>query len=79
MWQSILNEVSQRDEVGESHLVVLGDKGAGKRSLLKALNRHCVHAKNNLIEVDKMMSHYAGIDFGFLYAKDLSEADALSA
>jgi len=62
----------------ESHLIVLGDKGSGKRTLLQALNKHCIKSKNNLIEVDKMMSHYAGLDFAFLYAKDLNEKDAIN-
>ncbi len=34
LWKSILNDVAQRDDVKESHLLVLGDKGAGKRSLI---------------------------------------------
>ena len=34
LWQSILNDVVQRDDMRESHLLVLGDRGAGKRSLL---------------------------------------------
>ena len=62
----------------ESHLLVLGDKGSGKRSIIQNINKHCVKSKNKLLEVDKMFSHYAGIDFAFLYAKDLSEKDAIN-
>jgi ATP-dependent protease Clp ATPase subunit len=29
-----LNEVAQRDELKESNLLILGDKGSGKRSLV---------------------------------------------
>lgn len=78
LWKSILNDVAQRDDVRESHLLVLGDRGAGKHSLIQALNKHLVRATNKVIEVDKMGSAYAALDSAFLYVKDLSEKDALS-
>ena len=34
LWQSILNDVALRDDIKESHLIVLGDRSAGKRSLI---------------------------------------------
>ena len=78
LWQSILNEVAQRDDVKESHLLILGDKGSGKRSLIQAINKHLVRSTNKLIDVDKMFSNYAGLDFAFLYVKDLSDKDAIT-
>lgn len=57
---------------------MLGDRGAGKRSLLQAINKHCVRAKNKFIDVEKMGSQYSGIDFGFLYVKDLSDKDSVA-
>ena len=57
---------------------MLGDRGAGKRSLIQSLNKHCVKAKNKFIEVDKMGSQFSAIDFEFLYVKDMTEKDALS-
>ena len=77
LWQSILNDVAHRDELNDSHLIVLGDRGAGKRSLINALNKNCVKSKNKFIEVEKMGSQYSGIDFEFLYVKDMNERDAL--
>ncbi len=56
IWQSILNNVAQRDDMRESNLIVLGDKGAGKRSLIQSINMHCVKANNKFIEVEKMGS-----------------------
>jgi hypothetical protein len=56
----------------------MGDKGCGKKSLIQTFNKHCVKSKNKCIEVDKMCSNYAGLDFAFLYAKDLSEKDAIN-
>lgn len=78
LWQSILNEVAQRDDVKESHLLILGDKGSGKRSLVQSINKQFIKSSNKCIEVDKMFSNYAGLDYGFLYVKDLSEKDALN-
>jgi predicted AAA+ superfamily ATPase len=40
----------------ESNLLVLGDRGAGKRSLIQGINKHVVKATNKFIEVDKMGS-----------------------
>ena len=34
LWQSILNDVALRDDVKEAHMIVLGDRLAGKRSLI---------------------------------------------
>ena len=34
LWQGILNNVAQRDDLRESNLFVLGDRGVGKRSLI---------------------------------------------
>jgi predicted AAA+ superfamily ATPase len=57
---------------------VLGDRGAGKRSLISSVNKHFVRASNMLIDVEKMGSQYSGLDSSFLYVKDLSEKDALN-
>lgn len=78
LWQSILNDVAQRDDVRESHLLVLGDKGAGKRSLIQSLNKNLIRASNRFIDVEKMSSQFSGLDSMFLYVKDLSEKDALN-
>jgi predicted AAA+ superfamily ATPase len=56
LWQSILNDVAHRDDLTDSHLLVLGDRGAGKRSLINSINKQCVKAKNKFIEVEKMGS-----------------------
>ena len=77
IWQGILNNVTQRDDMRESNLIVLGERGAGKRSLIQSINKHCVRATNKLIEVDKMASQYSALDFEFLYVKDMSEKDAI--
>lgn len=82
LWQAILNDVAQRDDFKESHLLVLGDKGAGKRSLISAVNKHIIRtislqrANNRFIDIEKMGSQIAGLDSSFLYVKDLNDKDA---
>lgn len=82
LWESILNDLTLRlkdlDSKDESHLIVLGDRGAGKRSLIQALNKNFVRASYKWMEVEKMGSNYAALDFEFLYVKDLNEKDALN-
>ena len=34
LWESILTKVAQRDETSDSTLLILGDKGVGKKSLI---------------------------------------------
>lgn len=81
LWESILTDLTLRlkdlDTKEESHLLLLGDRGAGKHSVTQALNKHFIKATNKFIEVDKMGSTYAAVDFQFLYVKDLGEREAL--
>jgi len=61
----------------DSHLIVLGEKGAGKRSLVKALNKNFIKATNKLKSVDDMGSPYSALDSFFLYIKDLGDKDSI--
>jgi predicted AAA+ superfamily ATPase len=78
LWDSILKEVAQRDDVKESHLIILGDKGVGKKTLIHTLNKQFIKSTNKCIKVEDMCSNNAGLDYAFLYVKDLSEKDALT-
>lgn len=55
--------------------MLLGDKGAGKRSLINAINQKHVLGRNKTMPVEQMGSDYAALDFSFLYVKDLSDRD----
>lgn len=55
--------------------MLLGDKGAGKRSLINAINQKHVLGRNRTMKVEDMGSDYAALDFSFLYVKDLSDKD----
>ena len=39
LWQSILSEVVKRDDLEDSHLLLLGDSGVGKRSIVREINK----------------------------------------
>ena len=56
----------------------MGNKGTGKRSLVQAFNQNLIKSKNKCIEVEKMFSKFAGLDYAFLYAKDLNEKDSIT-
>lgn len=55
--------------------MILGDKGAGKRTLVNEVNKKYVLGKNKVIPLDKMSSDFAVLDFSFLYVKDLSDRE----
>jgi len=39
LWYHLLNSVGLRKDLQQAHLLVLGDRGAGKRSLVKQMNK----------------------------------------
>jgi len=51
----------------------LGDKGAGKRTILKEINKKYIKSKNKAVTFDNMGSEFAALDNCFIYVKDLSE------
>ena len=67
--------MAKRDDSEDSFLVVLGERGAGKRSLIREINSKLIQTKLKHMPVEKMGSDYSALDFSFLYVKDLSEKD----
>ena len=65
----------KRDDLEDSHVILMGDYGAGKRSLVKEINKF-VKGSNRTMQVDKMGSDFSALDFSFLYVKDLSDPEA---
>ena len=63
----------KRDDLPDSHMILLGDNGAGKRSLMKEINNKYVMGRNKEMSVDKMCSDFSAVDFSFLYVKDLMD------
>lgn len=75
LWSKIRADVQKRDDLHDANLILLGDKGAGKRSILREINQKYVRGKNKAITLDKMGSDFAALDNFFLYVKDLSDQD----
>jgi len=39
LWLALLDSVGVRRDIKQAHVIILGDRGAGKRSLIKAMNK----------------------------------------
>ena len=56
----------------QAHLLVLGDRGCGKRSFIKQLNKPFLKQGHN--KFDEYGSDYANFDASYVYIRDISEA-----
>lgn len=63
------------EEQKDSNLLLLGNFGAGKRSIVREINNKYVNCRNKNMNVDQMGSDYAALDFSFLYMKDLTDRE----
>ena len=77
LWSTILGDVGKRDDLDDSHLLLLGDRGSGKRSIIKEINNKYVRGINKKKKVEEMGSDFSALDFSFLYVKDLLDQDNL--
>lgn len=75
LWKKILSDVAQRDGQRDVTVLLLGDKGSGKRSLIREMNAKHVLGRPKKLPVDKMGSDFAALDFSFLFVKDLSDKE----
>jgi len=73
LWETIMADVVKRDDLQDSHILLIGNQGSGKRSIVKEINNKYVNARNKSMSVDKMGSDYSALDFSFLYVKDLMD------
>ena len=39
LWLGLLDSVGVRRDIKQAHVIILGDRGSGKRSLIKAMNK----------------------------------------
>jgi hypothetical protein len=78
LWRSILSGVAKRADMKDSYLLLLGDKGCGKRSLIREVDQKHVLSRNKFLKVDQMGSDFAALDFSFLYVKDLCDRELVS-
>ena len=73
LWQSILKDVVKRDDQKDSYMLLLGERGCGKRSLVREINNKHILCRNKEMPVEKMGSDFSALDFSFLYVKDLTD------
>ena len=73
LWNSILEDVVKRDDTEDSYLIMLGNPGVGKRSIVREINAKYVQSRNKSLKVEEMCSDYSALDFSFLYVKDLMD------
>jgi len=78
LWQGILTDVAKRDDSKDSFLVVLGERGSGKRSLIRQINSTLVLGRLKHLPVEQMGSDFSALDFSFLYVKDLNDRENLN-
>lgn len=67
----MLDSVGKRSGSKEGHLLLLGDHDAGKRSLLKAMNKPFLKSLAIPVDVfDEYGSHFAPFESSFLYVHE---------
>ena len=76
LWSHILTDVVKRDDLQDTTMLLLGDRGVGKRSLVREINAKYVLGKNKSMAVEKMGSDFSALDFSFLYVKDLTDKES---
>jgi dynein light intermediate chain 1 len=74
LWYTLLKNVAKREETKVAHLLVLGDRGVGKRSLIKAMNKPFLKELGIQINVfEEIGSDFSLLESSYLYMKDLAE------
>ena len=67
----------KRDDQKDSYMLLLGERGSGKRSIIREINSKHVLQRNKEMPVEKMGSDFSALDFSFLYVKDLTDEENL--
>lgn len=68
LWTGLLDSVGKRSNIKEGHLLLLGDHDAGKRSLLKAMNKPYLKSLAIPLDVfEEYGSNFAPFESSFLY------------
>lgn len=70
----MLKSVGVRQESKQSHLIILGDRGAGKRSLITSLNKPFLKRMGIQVSVfEEIGSDFSLFESSYLYAEDVNE------
>ena len=72
LWHSLLDTVGKRKDVKQAHVLVLGDRGAGKRSLIKQINKPFLKSLGiqQAMEEQQLGINFAHFDCSYFYLKD---------
>ena len=74
LWRNLLQSVRKRSELNQAHILVLGDRGAGKRSLIRSMNRPFLKQLGIMVQVfDEIGSEYSLFESSYLYVRDFNE------
>lgn len=77
LWRNLLTSVGQRTENRASHILLLGDRNAGKRSLIKAMNKPFMKQLGLQLNVfDDIGSDFSLFESSFIYARDIMDLGA---
>lgn len=72
MWHNLLDTVGNRKDIHQAHVLVLGDKSCGKRTLIKQINKPFMKFVPQH-KIEEYGSDFANFDCSFLYYKDVLE------
>ena len=76
LWHDLLDSVGKRQDLRQAHLLVLGDRGAGKRSFINSMNKPFLKQLGLLLsKMEEFCSDYGHFDCSYLYVRDLADAD----
>lgn len=79
IWEQVLNEASTNKESEETHVFIFGDKNAGKRSLVKAINKELYlnyeNEERTLPHVDEQSSRYSLMEYKYLNVKKANDIE----
>ena len=74
IWSDLLDNVGSRQDIRQTHVIVLGDYEAGKRSLLKAMNKPFLKKLGiPIADFEEYGSDFAPFQSSFLYIRDISD------
>ena len=74
LWRSLLQSVGQRTESRNANILLCGDRNAGKRSLIKAMNKPFLKQLGVQVNIfDDIGSDYSLFESSFLYARDIMD------
>ena len=73
----MLNQVGNRKDIPQAHVIVLGDKGCGKRTLIKQMNKPFIKFLPKH-KIEEYGSDFANFDCSFLFYKDIMEGSNIA-